>query len=149
MHLPSIFHRPMAMANVIPLVDVVNGCANTVTIPKKFYSAKKRRLLTFKEILSEPLLAGYSSKKHNENPEFFDALELELKDNTPEEILELGVEMDQLVRGSFQPTQEDRQLQQRFLAILETYRTALPPFDDLSRLKMGSHFLRTHPELLD
>jgi len=149
MHPPSLFRRPMAQANLIPLVDVVNGCADTVSIPKKFYSAEKGRLLTFKEILSTPLLANYKTRLHNQNPEFFDALGLEVQDNTPEEIKELAVEMDQRVRGTFQPSQEDQELQDRYISILEENKEKIPPFDDFHRLRMGAHFLRTNSVVLE
>ena len=148
-HLPSIFRRPMGLANVIPLVDVVDGCADTVSIAKKFYSNEKGRLLTFREILSEPLLANYSDRKHSENPEFFDPIGLEVRPNTSEEILELVVEMDERVKGAFQPTQEDWELQQRYISILEENRENIPPFGDMQRLRMGAHFLRSNPALLD
>ena len=62
---------------------------------------------------------------------------------------ELVVEMDERVKGAFQPTQEDWELQQRYISILEENRENIPPFGDMQRLRMGAHFLRSNPALLD
>ena len=147
-HLPSIYRRPMALANLVPLTEMVVGCEETVFIPKKFYSAKSGRLLTFREILSEPDLAWYTSLKHDANRKFYDGLGIELQDNTPEEILALTDEVERRACGSFTEEKEDLELQSQFQLVVEESKGVLASFDDFKRLRIGSQFLRENRGLL-
>lgn len=67
--------------------------------------------------------------------------------NSPEEIRDLAVEMDERINGSWEPAAEDERLQTRFWEIFRQY---CPP--DLIggvQARIGSAFLRQNWYLLD
>ena len=146
--LPWAFRTPVALVNLMPFGVIGEaGTPGSIFIPKKYYSAEKGRLLTFCEVLSDRRLAYFSYKM---DPEFYDSLGLEIQENTPEEVSGLATEVDDRLKGTFAPTQEDEELQHRFLNLITSHTDSLsPPFENYQRIKIGSHFLRTHPELLE
>ncbi len=155
--LPMMFRRPMVFVNAHEFAEIFY-CAykNGIFIPKKYYSAKIGRLLTFREILTEPLIARCILQTTRPPPELYERIGLQVLENTPEEIAELALEMDQRIRGVFKASGEDEELQSRFLSILRSYPDAFPPIEnyqrvreDYQRLRIGAHFLRTHAELLE
>lgn len=155
--LPMMFRRPMVFVNVHEFAEIFY-CAykNGIFIPRKYYAAKKGRLLTFREILTEPLIARCILQTTKPSPELYERIGLQVLENTPEEIAELALEMDQRLRGVFKTPEEDEELQRRFLSILRSYPDAFPPIknyqrvrEDYQRLRIGTHFLRTHTELLE
>lgn len=147
--LPMMFRRPIAFVNMFQFSEISN-CAlkNAIFIPKKYYSAKKGRLLTFREILSDRVLATFHAKT-SYPPEICDRIGPEIQENTPEEIAGLALEMDQRLRGVFKPSEEDEELQSRFLSIVRSRLDIISPTENHQHLRIGRHFLRTHPELLD
>lgn len=148
--LPAIFRRPMALVNIMPLGEISYAAfPDTIFIPKKYYSAKQRRLLTFREILCEPRLLRYPGKSCDDSQAYYDSIGLEIQENSPQEITELAMELEGRLRGIFKPSAEDETLQRRFSEIISAYRDRLPPLEDPQRLRIGSHFLRAHPELLE
>ena len=64
-------------------------------------------------------------------------------ENTSEEILDATVEMDERLRGEWEPTSEDEELQQRFWEIFG--KNKLKNND----LYIGSKFLRENQNLLN
>ncbi len=148
-NLPIIFRRPMVFVNVAPFCEIVYcSSPESIFIPKKYYSRKFGRFLTFQEILSNPILFRFFMTKYRDLPEIRDELQLELKENTPEEIAELALEMHECLQGTFQPPEGDEVLRRRFLEILRLFSRTLDPVHDLRSLRIGSHFLRGHEEFL-
>lgn len=147
--LPCIFRRPVAYVNISPLSELVAcGSPDALFIPKKYYSTTKKRVLTFREILSHRLLARYTSK-YDQDPFIRDELGLELEENTSEEIAGLSLELHQRMHSSFSSSPEDEKLQRRFQEFVRSFAWAMPPFEGFQRLRIGADFLRRYPELLD
>ena len=147
-HLPSIFRTPMVLVNILPFEDIVDtACPDTIFIPKKYYSAKKGRLLTYREILADPRLYHYVGPWVDE--EYYNDIGLELWENTAEEITAAAQEMEERLNGTFEPTAEQTILQQRFIALVDAHREGLPPLDDFSSIIIGSHFLESNRELFE
>ena len=69
---------------------------------------------------------------------------IQLVDNTPEEITALAVEMDERLNGTWEPSEEDDELQGRFWSLFESNKVHGPFFS-----KIGADFLRQHRQLLD
>lgn len=69
---------------------------------------------------------------------------LEVVANTPEEILDFAREMNERLNGTFEETEEDEELQSRFLNMfpphLDSYGTPV---------RIGTVFLRKNKELLE
>jgi hypothetical protein len=69
---------------------------------------------------------------------------IELVENSPEEILDVVIEMDERLKGTWENSEEDEELQRRFWNIFKV--------NDLSkviRARIGTKFLRQNKELLN
>ena len=74
--------------------------------------------------------------------EIFAKLNLELIENTPEEIRAVTIEMDERLNGTWDSTEEDKELQQRFWALFGPDKLKSP------NLRIGTEYLRQNKELL-
>lgn len=132
----EIFRRPIAWVNFIPLELVPTWRRKYLFIPKKLWLRVERRFLTFKEILDFGIGRFLNSQR-------YEKASIEVIDNAPEEILALSLEMDDRLKGVWQETEEDRQLQKRFW---ELFRISDVNHIFLSRI--GAQFLRQNQELM-
>lgn len=131
LHVPVVFRRRVALANYIPLNTPPFFTVDDLFIPKRLWSRTERRLLTFREMMDLPWVsAGYRG--------------LEVINSTPQEILDLAVEMDERLTGAWRSTDEDEDLQRRFRGLYHG-RPSMGP--NLARI--GAKFLRENRELLD
>ncbi len=135
---PMVFRKPIAWANYISLERICNWDVRGLVIPKKLWLRKEGRFLTFREILASEI--GRFSYT-----EQFEKLSIGIVDNSPEEIRDLALEMDERLKGTWETTEEDEELQRCFWSIFETnglHRVT-------SNLRIGAYFLRQHRELLN
>ena len=135
---PSIFRRPIAWVNLVPLEHMPGWGPRDLVITKIFYARDKGRYLTFAEIFDLGLATAYHDERYEE-------LGVEVHNNTPEEIAALAIEMDARLKGTWHPSEEDEDLQRRFWAIFN-------PRDSLGRVttsRIGATFLRKYRELLE
>jgi len=133
---PVIFRRPCAMVNLVPLEYIISWISNGLTIPKKYWLCSDRRFMTFREIFD----SGAGRFLHTQK---FKDMNIEIIENTPEEIAALAIEMDEKLRGIWRTNDEDEELQQQFWRIF--------PKSELHgefRAKIGSEFLRQNKDLL-
>lgn len=131
----EMFRRPIVYVNWVPLRRISTWCQNGLVIPKKFYFPKGKRFLTFKEIINSEL--GYAS-----NGDIFKKMDVELIENMPEEIKAVAIEMDERLKGKWETTEEDGELQQRFWVLFG------PDKLKSRELRIGAEFLRQNKELL-
>ena len=146
--LPMMLQTPLALVNIVAFEQFVYSGPTDVYIPKKYYSAAEGRLLTFREILSERRLRDYPAKWGVNAEAYYQSMGLEILENSPEEIAGLVVEVEQRLRGVCEPSDEDEELQSRYLEIVRSYGQELISVQDLQGRRIGTHFLRSHPELL-
>lgn len=135
--IPEIFRRPYMFVNVIPLERVHTWNANHLFIPKKHWLRGESRFMTFREILDSGagrFLMG----------EQFEAMGIELIENSPEEIAALAIEMDERLRSTWITTDEDESLQRRFWSL---YKLSELHGKIVSRI--GAEFLRQHRDWLE
>jgi len=135
--IPMVFRRPIAWVNYVPLEDAPTWGPNDLFIPKKLWLREERRFLTFGEVLDSGI--GRFSKS-----EQYERSGIEVVENTPEEITALAVEMDERLKGTWQTTEEDEQLQRGFWSLFkpsELHGTIVS--------RIGAEFLRQNRELLD
>lgn len=133
----TIFRRPTIYANYVPLHHISTWGPDDLTIPKKLWLREEGRFLTFREILQSEI-GGFA------RTEQYDRLGIELVENTPEEITAVVVELDERLNGSWQPMEEDEELQRRFWSLVEPSELS-----KVFRSRVGADFLRRNRELLD
>ena len=79
----------------------------------------------------------------NDTQEIFTGLNLELIENTPEEILAVTIEMDERLKGTWDSTNEDDILQKQFWVLFGPNKIRSPD------LRIGTEFLRQNKKLLN
>ena len=137
--LPRIFRRPIAYINFIPYDHLQLWGKDYLFIPKKLWLKKEKRFLTFKEIFSSEIKNFYDTSQ-------YEAMGIELMENTPEEISALGLEMEDRINGRWTATQEDEELQEQFRSLARLnprVKNAIP-----IRSRIGAAFLRENQALL-
>ena len=135
--IPELFRKPVVYANwtringLITASTIVSG----LVIFKKYYLKKENRFLTFSETLD--IVLG----KRNTN-EIVSGLNLQLIENTQEEISAVTIEMDERLNGTWETTEEDEKLQQRFWDLIGPDKLKSPD------LRIGAEYLRDNQKLL-
>ncbi len=130
----QIFDVPVAWANVV-LLKYPPSSKRDLFILKKIWSTKERRFLTFKEIINKGII-NYDLSHHYTNNDLI------LIENTSEEILDLTIEMNERLDGTWKITEEDEYLQNKLKLLYEGHIFKLSP-------RMGSKFLRENKYLLE
>jgi putative glycosyltransferase (TIGR04372 family) len=134
--IPMIFRRPHIYVNLVPIEYGRNWHKDHLFIPKKHWLCKKHRFMTFYEILD----CGAGRFLFNKQ---FEQCGIELIENTPEEIAALAVEMDDRLKGTWQTSEEDEELQHRFWTLFKPSE-----LNGVFRARIGAEFLRQHRDWL-
>jgi len=136
--IPAIFRRPMVFVNVSDIASmfIYNVINLPLFIPKKIFSIKENRLLTFSEIFALKV-DEFAVRQQYEN------LGLKWIDNSKEEIRAVVREMECRMSGKWIETKEDIDLQKRFKTIFMSVERPRP----LSS-RVGANFLRENRQLL-
>jgi putative glycosyltransferase (TIGR04372 family) len=138
------FRRPVAFVNFPALEYAWTWSRDHLFLPKMLWLPDERRFLTFPEIIA-------SGVGRFMRTELFEREGIELISNTPEDITELAVEMDERLSGRWQANEKDEALQRRFW---EMFTASSTRFTSLHRggpirARIGAAFLRRHQELLE
>jgi len=143
--IPETFNRPIAYVNWPDITDLQN-CNNSLFIPKKYYSTKDQRFLTFKEII-ELILEHYATVRTSEKNKqiilTLNELNIVLVENTPQEINEIVLEIYSRLNGTWKSNKEEERLQQKFWLLFDSTYVKSPTF------RIGSDFLKKNQSLLD
>lgn len=131
------FRLPVLYVNYIPIQYLTELKHNAIFIFKRLWNTKENRYFTLTEILSTDIQHGYT-------PSMLDPLNVEVRDNTPEEILAVACEMNERLNGTWQTTEEDEELQRRFWAKFREISGDFP-----CEARVGAAFLRENLYLLD
>lgn len=130
----QIFNVPTAQVNLIPFSHVPLA-SRDIYIPKKMWCRKRKRILTFKEIIKNCMDYDKSEQYKNAG--------IAVIENDPDDILDLTIEMNERLDGKFRYSAEDKKLQNNFRALFKPNHRC---YGFLSRI--GAHFLRKNRELL-
>lgn len=141
--IPMIFRRLSMYVNFVPL-GYGRYHQGNIFIPKKHWLKTEHRFMTVREIFN----SGAGQFLHTQQ---FEQGGIELIENTPEEIAALAVEMDERLKGTWQATKEDEELQRRFWEIFPT--NAVDPYQGRPlhgeiRARIGAQFLRNNRDWL-
>ncbi|EKD71163.1 MAG: hypothetical protein ACD_46C00262G0012 [uncultured bacterium] len=137
--IPTLFKRPVAITNAIPLNEFsFLLLKNIIFIPKLFWSETQNRLLTIREMMTEPFLRMHRM-------EMFQINKIRVINNTPDEILDLSQEMHLRHMNAWEESHEDRERQQAFMSHLSAAKYYFPGH---IFAKVGSSFLKKYETLL-
>jgi putative glycosyltransferase (TIGR04372 family) len=138
----TIFNRPFSFINFPvpqPIGDYYRWSSSPFIL-KHFFLEKEARRLSLREIF-EYGLANMSESKG------FEKTGVKLLSNTPKEIRDLAIEVDERIKGKWQDSAEDEELQQMFWEIYQEY--SLVKEIDSFNARIGAAFLRDNQYFLD
>ena len=136
----SIFRRPIAFVNFLPLGYLNTYRAQLLGITRHFFSEADNRELTLAEIFARG--AGFLDETFH-----YQLSGIRLVENTPEEIRDLVVEMAERLDGTWRPHEEDEALQRRFWETFSRSANGLEPehpWHGEIRARFGAAFLRNN-----
>ena len=132
----EVFKRPIVYVNWTGLLWLPVYTLNGLIIFKKFYLRNEDRYMTFSEMIN----CEFGGPDTND---IFTNLGIELIENTPEEICDVTIEMDERLNGTWKTTKEDEELQHRFWDLFGLDKIKSPD------LRIGSEYLTRNKELLE
>ena len=135
--IPHIFRKPLVFI-FVPLGHLWANNDKHLLIIKHHIHKKYKKKLILSEIFSFNVAMAEDTKIYEIN-------NIELKENTPEEIRDLVIEMDERLNGSWNETEEDRSLQKKFWLIFNNNIKKLnleKPLHGKIRSRLGAKFLR-------
>jgi putative glycosyltransferase (TIGR04372 family) len=139
--IPFVFQRPIAYV-MVPLGYLITNSENKLLLTKHHKYKKNNKKLTLSEIFSSNVATDLETKIYEIN-------NIELEENTPEEIKDLVIEMDERLNGSWNETEEDLLLQKKFWSIFEENINKLKlkkPLHGKIKARFGSKFLRDNKD---
>jgi len=134
---PLVFRRPRAIVNNAMMGSLCTLSIKGLFIPKKMWLMREHRFMTFSEIFE----SGVGRFGRTEQ---FEEYGLKVVENTPDEIMDLAIEMDKLLSGTCKTTREDEELQRRFWDIFPNSKL----YGEI-KTRIGAKFLRDNRELLE
>ena len=138
---PLMFRKPVFYINFSPgLIFILTRDRPWPFIMKRPWHKGQQRFISLRELFEAGLADACTNREYEEAG-------VELVCNTPEEICDLAVEIDERLKGHWQPRPGDEERQQRFWDIIQLHT----PVDCLGnvQVRMGAVFLRKHMYMLD
>ena len=142
----SIFRRPIAYIGHVPFGNFAcsgnNNNKETLVLTKHHINKKNQQELTISEIFSSNVALAYTSEEYKLN-------DVILEENSPEEIRDFVIEVDERLSGRWIDTKEDLLLQKRFWSIFEDSIKRLnlkKPIHEKIKLRYGAKFLRENQD---
>jgi putative glycosyltransferase (TIGR04372 family) len=132
--LADVFRQPILYVNLVPLQNINAWSPRSLSIFKKYRLVREKRFLTLREMLSAGRLM--------ETDEFAKR-GIEPVENTPEEIREAAMEMHARLKGNWQESPEDKELQEHFWSFFKPNE-----LNRVFRSRIGARFLRQNSYLL-
>ena len=107
--LARLYRKPLALVNSAPFLwmTTLKSDGTSLWIPKPLWDLSENRYLTLSQIISKNLGMLHRTKDYEE-------LGIKVIDNTPEEILNVAIEMDQMVDGTLTVSSEEEKLLEKF-----------------------------------
>jgi putative glycosyltransferase (TIGR04372 family) len=134
--LTQVYRKPTCQINATQL-QLQGWLENRLIIFKKFFLKNENRFMTFKEIFDCGAHNYFYTHKFEEKG-------IQLVENTPEEILDVSLEMVKRLEGTWEESSEDKDLQKAFRSLIPK-----SDFPIKFRSNIGSKFLRDNQDLLN
>lgn len=142
---PYIFRRPIVYVDHVPLAIVTTFSSKFLITTKKHWLHGKGRLMTFREIFDSGAAYFLHSKQYAD-------MGIDLIESTRGEIAAVVLEMEGRLKGTWQTTEEDEELQRRFWEIYPVNARDADrnrPLHGKIRARFGCQFLRDYRECLE
>lgn len=107
---PIIFRRPTLYVNYVPLGYIHTFTKPFINLSKRYYSTNYKRELSMREIFELDLAFSPYNNYYKERG-------IEFIDNTPEEILDVCLEMHKILTSNIIYTAKQKELQNKFWSI--------------------------------
>jgi len=130
-----LFRKPVLFTNIGPLGYLPTYSAKFYLMIKGHFSIEKNRFLTYSEIFDSGL--GYILDSSD-----YKMKNVKLIENTPEEILEAVIEIEERLSGTWKDSHEDEKLQNHFWNIFQGNLSTISSKAPLHG-KIKSHFSTT------
>ena len=130
--IPFIFRKPIAYIHV-PFGLLPTSSEKYLVLTKHHINKKNQKELSVSEIFSSKVAYGLHSSTYENN-------EVELLENTPEEIRDLAIEMDDKLTGNWIELKDDTLLQKKFWSLFYDNLKKLNCFNRTLHGKMKSKF---------
>ncbi len=138
---PRIFHKPVCYINLsATMIDYFIGRDLYPFIIKRLWHKEKQRFLSLREMFEAGLYG-------TDQTYLFEEAGVEPVSNTSEEIRDLAIEVDERLKGQWQPQSGDEELQQRFWNIFRKYSPSAR--QGTIQVRIGASYLRNHIDLLE
>lgn len=132
----AAFGVPSALANMIPF-SALGLLPDDISIPKLLWSERENRYLDSDEIMNSEI-ANFRYAR------LYESAGIRVDENSPEDIVALVAEMLDRLDGRFSESADDRQLRERFNALLRPGHYSYG-----SATGLATSFLRNHRALFD
>ena len=136
-YVPVIFRKPIV--NIpLPLGFINTSSQKDLIIVKHHVHKKYKKKLTISEIFASNVALAFFSNQFEQN-------DVELEENSPEEIRDLAIEMDDRINGNWNETEEDLLLQKKFWSVFTENIKRLnleKPLHGKIKARFGAKFLR-------
>jgi putative glycosyltransferase (TIGR04372 family) len=134
----DIFRKPVVKTNMTQFFAEIPLChPKDIFIPKRIWLKREKRFMTLRELTRSPLWNVTLGEEYEPH-------DVELIENTPEEIHDAVIEMNKRLKGAWEVTEEDEEKQKEFWSIvLEAGHIKGAPVSHIS-----AGFLRRFPEFL-
>jgi len=126
------FRGPVLYVNFIPLSITSELKPNCIIVPKKYWHVKEERYLKLSELIATGAHELYV-------PSSLNPMDIVVHDNTPQEIIEGAEEMLARLDNSWEETEEDIVLQEKYWS---QYKKLLP--EAVVAARIGAKFLRNN-----
>ena len=136
---PNIFRRPIVYTNFLPFGYLVTFCKNDLIITRTHIYRKngEERNLTIKEIYEYEVAHCLSSDEYS-------IKNIELIENSPEEIRDIAIEMSERLNGTWMPDKDDQVLQSCFWKLFDKNAVDFErkPLHGEIHARYGANYLR-------
>ena len=142
--LPGIFRRPIVYVDMVPLGYLFTFRKQLIAISKHHFAVKRGQKLTLREIFNHDVGIRLGTSHYKSKG-------IQLIENTPEEIRDVVIEMEERLNGTWQSEPNDDALQRQFWEIFPDHikdPDNKGPLHGEIRARIGSHFLRNNSEFL-
>jgi putative glycosyltransferase (TIGR04372 family) len=136
--IPHIFCKPIVYTSYLSFGSVVTGDKKSLILTKHHINKRNQKELTVSEIFSSNVALIYTSEEFEQN-------DVVLEENSPEEIRDIVIEMDERLNGNWKETGEDLLLQKKFWSLFEENIKKInlkTPIHGIIKSRFGAMYLR-------
>jgi putative glycosyltransferase (TIGR04372 family) len=139
--IPRIFRKPIAWVYV-PIGNFLTNNKKDLLITKNHINKNNNNKLSLSEIFSFNVAFVEKTEEFKNN-------NVKLEDNSPKEVRDLVIEMDERLNGSWKETEQDLSLQEKFWKIFKENikkQNLDKPIHGTIKAKIGSRYLRENQD---